>query len=146
MIIRAPKADEFDQWNMQWQAYLDFYDQSLSDDITQDVWQRLINPDSGLDGFVALDNDQIIGFTHYFFHGTTWYKQPYCYLEDLFVNEAARGLGAGRKLIEAVKTAAQEKGAAKLYWHTHENNKTARALYDSVSDTCDHVRYDVPLK
>ena len=55
------------------------------------------------------------------------------YLEDLFTAPEARGHGVGRALINAVGDWAAEHGYARVYWHTHETNATARLLYDKVA-------------
>lgn len=145
MIIRAITPSDHDQWQSLWQAYLDFYSVNLEDSITQNVWERIHNPSDPLRCFVAVEGERVIGFTHYFFHGTTWHPTSYCYLEDLFVDATIRSKGAGRALIMAVKEAAQKEGAAKLYWHTDGQNKTAQALYNKVATLTDFIRYDVTL-
>ena len=40
---------------------------------------------------------------------------------------------------------ARKHGATRLYWTTKENNATARALYDKVTDFRGFIRYDCPL-
>lgn len=72
-------------------------------------------------------------------------EAPVCYLQDLYVAEEARGLGAGRALITAVADAARDANACRLYWLTHEGNSTARALYDRVGSCKGFVRYDYDL-
>ena len=64
-----------------------------------------------------------------------------CYLEDLFVSPDARGLGAGRALIEAVYAAADAAGADQVYWLTAHSNETARKLYDRVGRLTPFVKY-----
>ncbi|WP_135081199.1 GNAT family N-acetyltransferase [Terasakiella sp. SH-1] len=146
MIIRPIEINDYGRWFDLWQAYLSFYDVQLDDDVSEGVWERLMNEDDkDLWGLVAEQDGQVIGFTHYFFHGTTWHPTSYCYLEDLFVDENARANGAGRALINGVKDAAQDEGAAKLYWHTNKNNERAQALYNKVANLCDFIRYDIPL-
>jgi len=68
-----------------------------------------------------------------------------CYLEDLFVTAEARGKGVGRALIEDLKSLAKSKGWNRLYWHTDENNATARKLYDSFAPSDGHIRYRIRL-
>jgi len=70
--------------------------------------------------------------------------QPLCYLEDLFVDDAARGKGAGRALIEAIINEARVKGWSKVYWVTREGNP-ARALYDKLAVVDDYVRYRITI-
>ena len=68
-----------------------------------------------------------------------------CYLQDLFTDEAARGRGAARALIEGVAAAARERGADRFYWHTQETNTTARVLYDKVARFTGFIRYSYRL-
>ena len=44
------------------------------------------------------------------------------------------GRGVGRALIEALYARARAAGAQRVYWHTHETNARARALYDRVAE------------
>ncbi|SCA56441.1 GCN5-related N-acetyltransferase (fragment) [Candidatus Terasakiella magnetica] len=147
MNIRPIEINDYSRWFDLWQAYLAFYTVELSDEVTQKVWERLMNEDDkDLYGLVCEDEDHVIGFTHYFFHGTTWFDSSYCYLEDLFVEQSVRARGAGRALINGVKEQAQTHGAAKLYWHTDKQNETAQGLYNKVADLTDFIRYDIALK
>jgi Acetyltransferase (GNAT) family len=54
--------------------------------------------------------------------------------------------GCGAKLIEAVAAIARERGCARLYWTTKEDNTTARSLYDSIARFKSFIRYDYPLE
>ncbi len=99
------------------------------------TWSRLRDPDEPVWGLGACDGTgQLVAIVHYLFHRSTWTLGPYCYLQDLFTSEAARGRGAGRGLIEAVYGKAREAGANRVYWLTQEDNATARALYDKLAD------------
>ena len=53
--------------------------------------------------------------------------------------------GAGRALIENLVALAREGGWRRIYWHTHEGNTRARALYDRIVERTDYVRYDIDL-
>jgi GNAT superfamily N-acetyltransferase len=52
-----------------------------------------------------------------------------------------RGSGLGRALIEAVAQKAREAGSSRLYWHTHESNRTAQTLYDKVATLSGFIQY-----
>jgi GNAT superfamily N-acetyltransferase len=69
-----------------------------------------------------------------------------CYLQDLFVDETARGQGAASALIERVAEVARDRGAARLYWTTKQDNARARSLYDKVARFHGFIRYDYPLR
>lgn len=145
MMTRLLKPEDKDRWLLLWAQYLEFYKVDLPAETTDLVWQRILDEQDPLQAFACVDGDQVVGCVHYFFHGTTWKTSSYCYLEDLFVDQDMRSRGAGRALIEAVKNAAIEKGAAKVYWHTDKQNETAQALYNKVASLTDFIRYDVTL-
>ena len=44
-----------------------------------------------------------------------------------------------------VAAAARERGCAKLYWTTREDNATARSLYDRIARFNGFIRYDYAL-
>jgi GNAT superfamily N-acetyltransferase len=52
-----------------------------------------------------------------------------------------RGKGVGRALIEAVYARAQDAGAARVYWMTHETNTTAMKLYDNIAEKSGFLQY-----
>ena len=94
---------------------------------------------------MAVEADRLIGFASYIVHPFTWSERQVCYLEDLFVEPAARGRGAGRLLIEHVIALARAEGRARVYWMTREGNETARRLYDTFAPADDFVRYTIEL-
>ncbi len=83
----------------------------------------------------------ILGIVHYLYHRSTWTTGDYCYLQDLFTAEEARGRGVGRALIEAVYERAQADGASRVYWLTHETNSAAQVLYDKVAARSGFIQY-----
>jgi len=140
--IRALRAEDRARWDELWAGYLEFYRTDLPPAITEATWRRLMDPQDQPYGLVALDADQrIVGIVHYHFHLSTWSVAGYCYLEDLFVDPAARGQGAGRALIEAVYRAADERGVTRVYWHTENDNLRAQALYNQVATLAPFVQY-----
>ncbi|HLX17324.1 MAG TPA: GNAT family N-acetyltransferase, partial [Bradyrhizobium sp.] len=67
---------------------------------------------------VAESGGRLLGLTHYLFHRSTTAIAPVCYLQDLFTDNAARGKGVGRALIEGVYEQAKRAGAPRVYWQT----------------------------
>jgi GNAT superfamily N-acetyltransferase len=142
MIDRLTEADR-PRWTELWTGYLDFYATQLPPKQYDFTWQRLMD-DRLLHGFAFRREGVLIGITHYLFHDSAWTMTPYCYLQDLFVDLAARGTGAGRALIEAVADAARQAKAARLYWMTQTHNDVARQLYDRLAKHNGFIRYDYP--
>ena len=143
--IRALAPADRDEWLPLWRGYLAFYESSLPDEVTDDVFGRLAAGD-GLHGALARDDDgRAVGLVHWLFHPATWSIGPYCYLEDLFVAPDVRGGGVGRALIAHVRARAADAGAAKVYWLTQETNTVARTLYDRVATLSGFVHYQIGL-
>jgi GNAT superfamily N-acetyltransferase len=90
---------------------------------------------------VAESDGQLVGFVHYIFHRSTIMLGPTCYLQNLFTNEALRGKGIGKALINAVYERAKLAGSTRVYWQTHESNLTAAKLYDQVAERSGFVVY-----
>ena len=145
LTIRAIEEKDKSQWLKLWAGYLEFYKSTISPEQTELTWKRLINNELKMFGFVAEDENGVIGFTHCLFRPSTWTETDYCYLEDLFVDPNIRGKGVGRALMEKVVELAKEKKSKRVYWTTQEFNKTARILYDSITPVSEFVQYRLPI-
>ncbi|WP_432038287.1 N-acetyltransferase family protein [Streptomyces cucumeris] len=144
--VRPLASADREAWEPLWQAYLDFYEQVLPTEVTDLTWARFADPTEPMGGLGAWAGEALVGICHYILHPSTWSARPSCYLEDLFTTPAARGRGVGRALIDATATAARRAGAEKLYWQTHADNATARALYDRVACHEGFLVYERPLR
>jgi ribosomal protein S18 acetylase RimI-like enzyme len=142
IAIRPLETTDRAAWGSLWSGYLEFYGVDLAPEITAATWRRLLDGAAGLHGLCAVDEaGGMLGIAHYLFHPVTWSLTERCYLEDLYVAEAARGAGVGRRLMEAVFAAGDEKGAEQVYWLTHHTNRTARRLYERVGHLTPFVKY-----
>jgi ribosomal protein S18 acetylase RimI-like enzyme len=61
-----------------------------------------------------------------------WTGTEDCCLEDIFVQETARGSGLGRALAEGALARARERGCARIELDVNEANPAALALYESL--------------
>jgi GNAT superfamily N-acetyltransferase len=139
--IRAALPSDEAAWRELWKGYCDFYDAQVSREVTDRTWKRILDPDSQIMCVVAEVEGQVYGFANCVVHENTWETQPVCYLEDLFVRPGARGRGIGSALLEWLRNAMRAEGWARLYWVTHEDNATARRLYDRFATADGFVRY-----
>jgi GNAT superfamily N-acetyltransferase len=131
------------RWELLARGYKAFYATEIADAEVELAWQRLVAGDA-VHALGARLDGTLVGIAHFFFHPTVWLGDA-CHLQDLFVDPAARNRGVARALIEAVAATARERGAFRLYWHTHTGNATARALYDKVARHIGMIRYDLAL-
>ena len=145
VIIRDALPKDEDKWRELWASYLSFYGVSIADDITDLTWRRVFDPASAIFMRVAELDGSLVGFALCLTHEGTWTRALDCYLEDLFVDAAARGKGVGRALLDDLVTLSKDKGWTRLYWHTDETNANARKLYDQYVRSEGHIRYRINL-
>ena len=138
--IEPLRSPDRARWEVLARGYKTFYEATLTDAEYERAWARLMQADA-IHGLGAHRDGRLVGITHFLFHASTW-SADVCYLQDLFVDSQARGHGVARALIGAVADAARLRGAPRLYWLTHQDNATARALYDKVATYHGFVRYD----
>jgi GNAT superfamily N-acetyltransferase len=143
MTVNALRPEDYPAWLRLAQGYKIFYETELPESAYQHTWQRLLQAQA-VHGLAARLDGELVGITHYLFHASNW-SADVCYLQDLFVDEAVRGQGVARALIEQVACVARERGAPRLYWNTHHTNARARRLYDRVASHQGFIRYDYPM-
>ena len=141
IIIRLLARSDRPEWEPLWQGYLAFYKTSVPADVTDTTFARFFDEAEPMHALVAERDGELVGIVHYIFHRSTWTSGPYCYLQDLFTAEHARGGGVGRRLIEAVYERARGQGASRVYWLTQESNTTARAHYDRLAEKSGFIQY-----
>ena len=145
VTIRFVTRDDYAQWLPLWDGYNAFYERTgptaLAPEITKVTWTRFFDSYEPLHALVADRGGELLGLTHYLFHRSTTAVAPNCYLSDLFTNEAARGKGVGRALINGVYQQAKLAGSPRVYWQTHQTNQTAMQLYDKVAEHSGFVVY-----
>lgn len=141
MQIRLAQATDFDQWLPLWKGYQAFYKTTILDTVTQQTWQRFLDPAEPMHCAVAERDGVLVGLVHYIEHRSCWTTGDYVYLQDLFASPEVRGQGVGRALIEHVYAQAAALGASRVWWLTHETNQQAMQLYDRIADKSGFVQY-----
>jgi hypothetical protein len=92
VVIRPVGADERAAWEPLWNGYLAFYKATLAPGASDVAWQRFHDssePMFLLGGYVE---GKLTGIVQYLYHRSSWTPGNYCYLQDLFVADSARGL------------------------------------------------------
>jgi GNAT superfamily N-acetyltransferase len=145
LLVRDAIPSDYAAWRPLWDGYNAFYGRqgptALAEDITQCTWRRFFDAYEPMHAIVAERDGALLGLAHYLFHRSTIQIAPSCYLQDLFTDEAARGHGVGRALIQAVYERARRAGVARVYWQTHESNTTAMALYEKIAERSGFLVY-----
>jgi GNAT superfamily N-acetyltransferase len=136
-VVRPVAPTDLARWLPLWEGYNRFYGRdALAAEITRTTWTRFFDAYEPVHALVAeaAGEGRLLGLAHYLLHRSTIQIAPTCYMQDLFTEEAARGKGVGRALIEAVYERARAAGCPRVYWQTHESNANAMKLYDKVAE------------
>lgn len=110
-------------------AYRSYYDQAPDFKGALDfVTERITQKDSVI--FVALLDAEIIGFTQLYPIFTSLGMKRGWLLNDLYVLEEHRGMGAGKALLDKAAEYGKSTGAAWLMLQTYIANTGAQKLYE----------------
>lgn len=139
--IRALMPTDRAAWEPLWQGYLTFYKTQIAPEVTDVTWARFHDANVPMHAHGAFIEGELLGIVHTIYHYSCWTTGSYCYLQDLFTAEAARGKGIGRALIEFAYAEAKVKGASRVHWLTNESNAEAMVLYDKVATRTGFTQY-----
>jgi len=77
----------------------------------------------------------VVGFALFFHNFSTFLCRPGLYLEDLYVQPAARGTGLGRQLLVRLAQIAVERGCGRFEWSVLDWNVSAQQFYERMGAT-----------
>jgi GNAT superfamily N-acetyltransferase len=147
-ILRTLAAQDHARWQTLWDAYTRFYEREPDPAITAHLWQRIHAAQPGVFAIAAVQTtangqEHIVGIAHYLPHENTSQLTPVCYLQDLYVDPAARAGGVGKQIIDWLITECKAQNWSALYWNTRETNYRARALYDKYTPQSGFLVYRI---
>ena len=146
LTTRPLAASDRADWDRLFAGYAAFYKVEQTSQMRDTAFAWLMDPDHSSNGIVAVDGQgEIIGLTHYRPFASQLRATTNCFLDDLFVDPAARGSGAAQALIAAVEDVARQKGWGVVRWITAEDNYRGRAVYDRVATRTPWLTYDIKL-
>lgn len=93
---------------------------------------HLFGPRAYCEVILAEVDGEPAGFALFFHNYSTFLVKPGLYLEDLFVVPGRRGLGLGRRLLEALAALAVERGCGRLEWSVLKWNAPAIGFYERL--------------
>lgn len=80
-------------------------------------------------GHVAEIDGQVIGVALWFLTFNFWMAEPILFLEDIYVDEAARGNGAGAALMRTLAQEATRRGCARIDWIVKADDRDSQRFY-----------------
>ncbi|QNP47879.1 GNAT family N-acetyltransferase [Diaphorobacter aerolatus] len=96
------------------------------------VHRTIFSTDATAHALVCEQDGVALGMAVYFFNYSTWQGRNGIYLEDLYVDPAARGKGAGKALLKALARIAVEKDCGRFEWSCLDWNTPSLEFYDSL--------------
>jgi GNAT superfamily N-acetyltransferase len=141
--IIGVRSEHRPAWETLYRAYAAFYRVPMTEAILDRLWSWLLDPAHPEEGLVAIDHaGTLVGLAHYRAYAAPLEGCEAGFLDDLYVNPAARGQGVGRRLIEAVGEIARARGWPHLSWMTAADNAQARRVYDGIATATRWVTYE----
>ena len=127
-------------------AYCDFYESSPTDEGVTAMARTLITDPSQGAVFIARQDGRAIGFATLDWKWSMLKGARIGYLEDLFVDPAARGGGTADALIQACANRCRELDMPAMEWLTAPDNRRAQKVYNRTGAESDtYVEYDLEL-
>ena len=93
------------------------------------VLDALLQSDSTLYLIAEGPAGAIVGVLQLSFRLSTWGAAPYVYIEDFYVEEAFRGQGTGRALLERAVEIARDRGCVRMDLDVLSSSTAAQAFY-----------------
>ena len=143
LTVTPARPEDEPRWRELYQGYADFYAVPLTDADYRRVWSWIHDPARETRCLLARDAEgRPVGLAHYSafdapLRGTSGF------LDDLYVDPAARGGGVADALLAELRRIAAEEGWAVIRWNTAENNYRARAVYDRYAEKTVFLTYSM---
>ncbi|MDQ1090888.1 GNAT superfamily N-acetyltransferase [Xanthomonas sacchari] len=92
----------------------------------------LFGADARARALICEADGQPVGYAVYFYNYSTWLGRNGLYLEDLYVDPAHRGVGAGKALLQHLARQAVAEGCGRFEWSVLDWNQPAIDFYEAV--------------
>ena len=97
-----------------------------------DICRVVFASDSRVDGLICEHDGVAVGFAIYFLNYSTWLGKYGLFLEDLYVTPEARGIGAGKALLQQLAKIAVDKDCGRFEWNVLDWNEPAIKFYEAL--------------
>jgi GNAT superfamily N-acetyltransferase len=98
----------------------------------EDFQEALFGARPVVEAVMASLDGEPVGYALFFANFSTFLGKPGLYLEDLYVRPEARGLGAGRALLEHLAQIAVDRGWGRFEWAVLDWNEPSIAFYKKM--------------
>jgi len=81
---------------------------------------------------IAHENNKAIGFTIFFYNFSTFLGKYGIYIEDLYIRQAYRNQGYGKKILEYLCKLAEQENCGRVEWWVLDWNESAINFYKKL--------------
>ena len=133
LLIRPAASGDRAGWAKLFLAYGDFYRVAVTAETLETVWGWIHDPAHVVEALVAERGGAPAGLAHYRAMPSPLRGATLGFLDDLYVDPAARGAKVGEALLVRLGEIAAERNWRCIRWITADDNYRARTLYDRVA-------------
>ena len=146
VTVRPLQAADRADWERLYQGYAAFYRVEQTAEMRARVWGWLMDEGHEVKGLVAVGaGGALVGLAHVRPFARPLSATVGGFLDDLFVEPAARGSGAAEALFVAIKAEGRARGWSVIRWITADDNYRARSVYDRLAERTKWVTYDMKV-
>ncbi|MBX6369293.1 MAG: GNAT family N-acetyltransferase [Rhodospirillales bacterium] len=146
VTIAPPLPSDKEDWRRLYDGYVTFYKRQPNDEVADRVWAWIHDENHVLEALVAREpSGRLVGLAHFRTTPRPMSGTTAGFLDDLFVDPAARGRAIGERLIKAVAEEGRRRGWSILRWRTADDNYRARARYDKLATRTMWITYQIDL-
>lgn len=99
-------------------------------EMTSDMLATALFEERVIEAFLIEYQADIVGLVVVSKNFSTYRGKTTLFLEDLYLDSTARGLGLGKKVLVALQQLAQERGYGRIEWTCLNDNQGAKAFYE----------------
>jgi GNAT superfamily N-acetyltransferase len=142
--VRPVRAEDRARWGEVYAQYNEHYGVPVRVEHQDLIWSWLMDPDHQLEGWVALDQDDVIRSVAHI----RPFTRPLAgsvggFLDDLVVDQGARRSGAVDAMLLALAQIASDRNWTVMRWITADDNHRARMVYDAYATRTMWLTYDM---
>jgi len=146
ITIAPPREADKQDWRRLYEGYATFYKRQMTDEIADRVWSWIHDRNHVLEALVArAPSGRVVGLAHFRATPRPVTGTTAGFLDDLFVDPAARGHAVGERLINAIAEEGRRRGWSLVRWRTADDNYRARGRYDKVATRTMWITYQIDL-
>lgn len=132
-VVTPVRSSDHDEWAALFRAYGRSHHLQLSPEAIETVWRRLHDRNHAVQGLIVRRtyDGPPVGVAHYRAFPRTLGPRQGCFVDDLFIDPAARGDGAASAVLAHLRRLAAARGWGAVRWLMAADSERARTISDA---------------